>query len=96
MNRTAEDFAQRAQELGLIAWRIHDCSMCKYLCGFLFGTDGRVAYDAGCYCVRSSTLRPSSWEEVASHYNIQENAKLIANYDYFWGFAQEEKDAATP
>jgi hypothetical protein len=68
MGRSPEEFKKAALEKDLYQWSIHDCSLCGYDCGFIFDREGNVSYDSGCYCSRQP-VRPSSWEEVADHYN---------------------------
>jgi hypothetical protein len=53
-------------------WRLHNCSMCRYPCGYIFDEKGEVSYDSGCYCVRSMPPhRPSDFQDVANQINMQ-------------------------
>ena len=84
--RTAEDFQNAARERGITSWPLHNCTFCRYPVGYVFTAEG-VFFDTGCYCVsRMDTPRGESWEIVARHYNQQDNADVIAQYDQFWGF----------
>lgn len=84
--KTGEDFEKQAKEKGITRWLIHDCSMCGYHCGFYFR--GKVVeYDNGCGCVMNPRS-PRTWEDVAEHYNMQTNKKVIKEMDKFWGFAK--------
>lgn len=86
MTRTADEFRQAAEEHGLVSWPINRCTFCGYQCAFVI-TEGHVYYDAGCWCVRvPDKLRPTSWGEVADHYNRQDNADVIAQMDEHWHF----------
>lgn len=52
-------------------WKVHDCSMCGYPCGYLFNDD-EVAYDSGCDCVRySPVIQPRTYADVANQINMQ-------------------------
>lgn len=63
-------------------WKVHNCSMCGYPCGYHFRECGVVEYDSGCDCVRYGpeiTLR--DYEDVAHQINMQNDewrAKLLA------------------
>lgn len=80
----AEDFKKSAEKNNITEWRMHDCSLCGYKCGFKF-IDEKVFYDNGCYCVMMSP-RLCSWESVANHYNIQTDEDIIKKYKEFWRF----------
>jgi hypothetical protein len=90
--KTGEDFKKTVQEHHIEYWPIHNCSMCNYLCGFLFNFAGHeVVYDAGCNCTRwgySRSLR--DWDNVAEQYNLNiKNADIIKKYNEFWKFNDE-------
>ncbi len=87
MSRSAEDFKKQAKEKGITRWVIHHCSMCDYPCGYLFNGD-KVEYDAGCGCVTYRDVQSRTWDNVAEHYNMQKNEKVIAQMDKFWGFTK--------
>lgn len=85
--RIEGDFMKQAKEKGIEKWIIHHCSMCGYPCGFHFSKDqNTVLYDNGCNCTGGYGGRGSSWKEVADHYNLQSNQKVIEEFDKFWGF----------
>lgn len=89
--KTADDFKKvyenrKESGAGIYNWHIHTCSMCGYLCGFVFENNGEVRYDSGCYCLFQPT-RLSSWEAVASHFNMQKDKKYIEEMKQFWGFS---------
>ena len=53
-------------------WKLHNCSMCNYPCGYHFGDDGSVTYDSGCYCVTCCpNITPRDFADVASRINMQ-------------------------
>lgn len=53
-------------------WKVHDCSMCGYPCGYRFGDAGAVAYDSGCYCVNyCPNIQPRDFADVARQINVQ-------------------------
>lgn len=84
--RVASEFRIKAKEKGITFWRVHDCYMCGYSCGYLIDGD-QVSYDSGCDCVRyGPVIRPASFDSIASNYNMQTNLKVIENMDKFWGF----------
>jgi hypothetical protein len=93
MLKTVEELKAQKEKHGYIGWNIHECSICHYMCGFVFQKDGdEVAYDNGCRC-SMQPMRPSSWEEVAEHYNRnqRENNKTISDealeeMEMFWQF----------
>lgn len=62
--------------------------MCNYACGYVFSPDyEQVGYDSGCDCTRRYIINPSSYEDIASHYNMQKNDDYIKKMDEFWGFS---------
>lgn len=86
-----EDFKKQAKEKDIKRWNIHDCSMCGYQCGYIIRDNG-VFYDSGCGCSHGP-LRESSFEEIAEHYNMQSNKKVIKEMDKFWGFNKGNNDS---
>lgn len=84
-SHTAEEFKANAATHGIREWRMHDCSLCGYECGFLF-RDGEVYYDPGCMCMGGAIER-RSWEDVAAHYSIQSSSSVLKEYDAFWHFS---------
>ena len=87
MKRSADELQKIAAERGLVAWPIHECTFCHYKVGYVFREDG-VFFDTGCWCVRTpDKLRRESWEDVARHYNMQDDARYIASMDEFWASA---------
>ncbi len=86
-HRTPEEFKEAAKRIKPRRWHMHDCSICGYQCGYIFEDNPElVFYDSGCKCVMYRTVRPSSWESVANHYNIQDNDEVIKDMNNFWGF----------
>lgn len=84
--KNAQDFQKSARENKIVQWTIHQCSMCDYPCGYIFEPNGDVSYDSGCDCVTYTNIQPCSWEDVASHYNLQTNPQVIEEMDDFWKF----------
>lgn len=84
--RTVEEFKKQAKLKNITKVWVHDCSICKYPCGYIINNDATVTYDSGCDCVSYHGYRPSSFDEVASFYNIQTDEKVIQEMDEFWGF----------
>lgn len=99
MLRSVEEFKQAAKDNGIKEWRIHNCSMCGYPCGYLINGDV-VYYDAGCDCVWRPP-RESSWEDLADHYNrnqpennpLAEGKPWLEEMQQFWGFAEPKPKA---
>jgi len=87
MARTGEEFKEQAREMVIFNWYVRDCSRCGYRLAYRFSDDHEeVVFDSGCYCTHSQTRNPSSWHEVAAHYNIQTNKYYIKQMNDFWGF----------
>ena len=86
--RSELEFQKIVTERDLKVWQIHDCSMCRYPCGFIF-EDGDVGYDSGCDCTGGSPIQYREWSDVADHYNRQSNPDVTKNMDDFWGFAAQ-------
>lgn len=81
--KTEEDFKKAVEERNITEWRIHNCSLCGYPCGYVFN-EGRVGYDSGCDCTGGSHLSSRSYWDVAHFYNTQTNPEYIAKMDEFW------------
>ena len=93
-----EDFKKAAKERNISHWDIHECSMCRYECGFIIRGE-EVYYDSGCKCTMGP-LRQSNWEELAEFYNnnagasdVEERMKKYPDFkksveedNEFWGF----------
>lgn len=59
--------------------KVHNCSMCGYPCGYLFGADDDlppVVYDSGCDCTRGYSYCPSSYEDVAALLRMQSSDEI--------------------
>lgn len=84
--KTAEDFRQQAIRLNLGYWEHHTCAVCGCPVGYYFfrWPGYEVVFDSGCGCSRRENIHPSSWEEVADHYNMQKNPEVIEEMDRFW------------
>jgi hypothetical protein len=68
---TAEELKQAIKEKGITRWDIHECSMCGYLCGYVFVGE-QVFYDSGCDCMSyGNKLNPRNWGDVVDQYNRQ-------------------------
>lgn len=87
--RDGAEFMNAARESKLKRWPILRCGICNAWHDFVFEGD-EVKYDVGCLC-RGTCLKPSSWDEVADHYNIQSNPHLIREMDAQWGFTPGQK-----
>lgn len=86
MSKSAIDFKQQSIEHNITRWNINDCSFCDYSCGFVI-KGNNVFYDNGCNCTYTpNKLRKSSFEDIARHYNMQSNEKVISEYNEFWNF----------
>ena len=84
--RTPLEFKEQSNKHGITYWKIHNCSMCGYECGFHIDGDS-VGYDNGCHCTRKSlNISSREWEDVAEQYNMQSNSDVIREYDGFWKF----------
>jgi len=86
--RTASEFKKAVELYGIKRWHIHFCCLCGYDCGYRF-IDGKVFYDNGCDCGwinPKPKLHERTWEDVAYQYNIQDDEKVIATMDKFFGF----------
>ncbi len=87
MKRTAEEFKQAAIKLGISKWDSHECVMCGYMVGYVFGENHElVEFDHGCNCTGRYVRTPHTWDHVANYYNIQSHQEVIADMDKFWGF----------
>ena len=89
MRRTAKEFRNAAIKHNIGAWRVRECSICGYPIGYLFFRDREVYFDGGCDCCYGD-LRPSSWEDVAEFYSAQTNENVIAEFDKFWHFDEQQ------
>jgi hypothetical protein len=84
--KQAQDFKQQALKHEIQSWPIRNCSFCHYQCGYFFSPDlENVVYDTGCDCSWGGE-QPRDWEDVAEHYNLQEDSDVIKGMDEFWKF----------
>lgn len=90
--KTANDIKRAVDESGLCGIAVHECSICRYQCGYVF-KDGGVLYDRGCDCVTYQDLAPSSFDDVAAFYNRQADPKIIDQLNAMFGFAEEAAKA---
>ena len=89
MRRTGKEFRAAAVKHGIHEWKSHDCAICGYIVGWLFGEEHElVIFDHGCDCTGRRSHSTKTWEDVANNYNIQTNEKVIAEMDKFWGFSE--------
>jgi len=80
-----EELKQKISESEKSFLPFRECSMCKYMCGYVI-FEGNVEYDNGCHCVTYSGMRPSSWDELFGTYETQcdeGRVKLLEK----WGIA---------
>lgn len=86
--KTRIDFQIAAFNKGYLGkWVIHECSICRYPCGYVFCPNKEfVAYDSGCHCTGRSSINDCSWDRLAEFYNMQEDQVHIKKMDDFWGF----------
>lgn len=63
-------------------WKLHNCSMCGYPCGYHFRESGAVEYDAGCDCVNyGPAITTRDYADVAAQINMQNDewrSKMLA------------------
>lgn len=89
--KLAEDFKQAAKKENITKWNIHNCSMCGYECNYRISNESEtVAYDPGCYCTGNEYWDARTFQDIANHYNLQNNINVIRKMDEFWGFKEEE------
>jgi len=91
MNRKTElDFRNQALKNNIHFWKVHDCSICGYGCGYIFFNEGwpEVVYDSGCDCTRRYIKEKSTWDSVSTYYNMQRNENVIKEMDEFWRFTK--------
>jgi hypothetical protein len=87
--KTAEDFKKSALENNIHHWPIHNCSLCRYECGYMFNfRDCEVVYDHGCDCVSMHRKSVRSWDNVAEYYNMQQNPETIKKMNEYWRFTE--------
>lgn len=87
--RSPEEFQKAALERGITFWKIHNCSMCDYPCGYVISSDAiDVGYDTGCDCTRRYRIEPREWEDLAEAYNMQKADAVIKRMNEFWGFSE--------
>lgn len=85
--KTPQQFKEQAQNLKILDWGLHNCSICDYPCGFLFNDNMEVYYDKGCNCtIGGPNIFPRTWEDVAQHYNMQTAPIVINKMNEYWGF----------
>ena len=87
--RRTEEFIESAIKNNIRSWGIHNCSLCDYLCGYIFFSEYHgfeVLYDNGCDCTRRYVIGPRNWENVSDLYNIQKSPEVIKQMNEFWGF----------
>ena len=96
MIKTTEELKTQAREKGITRWKIHNCSMCGYPCGYIINGD-IVQYDSGCNCVQGE-LQERSWEDLAETYNRNQpenNPQIKQEYldevNEVWQFEQPTK-----
>jgi len=70
MKVTAQQVEEAVNKSGITKLDHHDCSMCGYMCAYLF-RDGLVGFDAGCNCVTYHDIRQASYQEIADWINMQ-------------------------
>ena len=87
---TPEFIKSQILTLKLKNWPIHNCSFCKYRCGYIFTIeqgDVVVRYDSGCNCILPP-YRPqprlSSVDEIIAHMDLQTSKKVVDKIRRFW------------
>lgn len=83
-NVTVEDFKKSAEKHGITRWNIHDCSYCRYKCGYIIQGD-TLFYDVGCGCIFNPP-EERDWSSLVNHYAMQENPEYIKEMNMFWHF----------
>jgi hypothetical protein len=69
---TAEAVKEHIKSNGTKRWKLHNCSMCGYPCGYIFSDDGSVDYDSGCDCVSyGPNITPRNYGDLAETLNMQ-------------------------
>jgi len=87
ITRSPDEFKQAAIKHNIDFWKIHNCSMCDYPCGYIFSDDHeRVGYDAGCDCTGRYIIQPRDWGDLSKSYNMQKSEPVIKKMNEFWGF----------
>lgn len=61
----------------------HPCSLCGYLCAYVWDAHMGPCYDPGCHCTQRSGLEARSFADLASH--------CIMNRAHIEAWLQEEK-----
>lgn len=71
MIRTKEELQKQAKEKEITFYPVHECSMCRYMCGYLI-EDDIIGYDSGCDCVSYNNIEERSWEDLTATYNLNQ------------------------
>jgi len=94
MIRTAEELKAQAKIKKITFYPVHECSMCGYMCGYVFANDWEaVGYDAGCDCTYGSQVEMRDWNSLAETYNMNQpernpkiDQKFLDDLDKIWQF----------
>lgn len=84
--KTLERFREQAIKLGKHFWEHHRCAICGEPVGYYFFSypPYEVVFDSTCGCSHIHSIHPSSWEDVAEFYNMQDNSDVIKKMDEYW------------
>lgn len=78
-----DEMKQKVLESKKRLFPVHDCSMCRYKCGYII-YNNIPHYDSGCDCVNYENVQPRSWEDMFEHYNMQsDKGKEIVLSEWF-------------
>jgi hypothetical protein len=73
---SAEWVAEQVAANGYTQLDHHDCSMCGYICRYVFEPRNVVYFDPGCYCTSGSGPRFASYEDVAGWLAMQSSDEI--------------------
>lgn len=94
MLKTSEELKEQAKKIGLKKWKVHECSMCGYPCGYIIESE-RISYDPGCYC-SGGYVEERTWQDLADQYNRNQpernkqiNQSYLDETESVWKFGEE-------
>lgn len=93
MIKTVDQLKEQAKKIGLYFYPVHECSMCRYACGYVIEEDS-VGYDSGCDCTFGrGGVEPRDWEDLAECYNMNQpennqkiSEKFLQELNQIWKF----------
>ena len=83
--KTTEQLKEQAKKIGLKRWKVHNCSMCDYPCGYIIRGE-EVFYDPGC----GTNYRPADFDIGI---NANENRKEDICSECFIKIAEAQNKA---